>query len=486
MFPWITVLLMLPLAGATFAFLLNHNTNTHNARNLSLWVSLCVLLYSMVLAANVDFGKAGLQLAESHVWMRSIHITYYVALDGLSLPLVLLTTSLVPLTIIGSWHKPIPCPNRFYGFLLLLEFFVLGVFLSVDVALFYIFFEAALIPMFFIIGAWGGTDRLLATFKFFFYSLASSLVLLMAVVYLKVGLNIHDFMALKAASRTLPATPALFWAVLLAFSVKLPVVPLHAWLPKAHVEAPTEGSMLLAGVLLKLGAYGLFRFLAPVTWFADSPYILTILSGVAIVSLLYASLLALQQDDMKKMVAYASIAHMSFIPLAIFNPTVMTLTGAAIIMVAHGLVSAGMFLSVGLIKEATGTRQLSALSGLATTYKSFAILFFLLILGMVAFPLTLPFWGEVVTIWGMAKEHAWLALAMSSSLVIGAAYPLHLFRKAFWGKAVKNAAPLKSLPHNVVAAIIILVALMLVLGLMPQLLVAPFEKTIIHLTQGGL
>ena len=485
-FPWISVLLLLPLTGAFFLFFIKgeEETVTQNSRNVSLWVTAMTFLFSIILFAYYDGGAGGFQFIEKRTWLNlatnlsepPIMSYYFVGVDGISSPLIVLATLLTMLVVLFSFGQSLQNAKTYYILFLVMEFCILGALVSLDTVLFYIFFEALLIPMFFIIGLWGGKGRLFATFNFFIYTFVGSILLLICILYLKINSHAHDLIFKVAAPAHIQHW--LFFGLFVAFAIKIPMLPFHTWLPKAHVEAPTGGSVILAGILLKLGAYGMIRFILPLTPLALMECASAV-SVLSVITLIYASLVALTQDDMKKMVAYSSIAHMAFVSIAIFNPSLISLKGALMVMVAHGLVSSALFFCVGYLYEQTHSLNLNAYGALAAQVPRFATLAFVVIMGAVALPLTANFVGEFMVLLGLAKTSKTFAALMALGMVLGALYPLRMFQKLFWGTQEKEQRieDIKT-PQGVVLGL--LGFCIIVLGVMPSLVLDQSEKPIKH------
>ena len=430
--PVLSCLIFLPLVGAAFVMLIkgSEEVMAQNARLLALWISLVAFVFSLFLYANFDPQGAPFQFLEKRAWLGG-NIFYHVGLDGISLPLVMLTTLLTPLCILASWVSITKRVREYIAAFLLMESLMLGVFSSLDLVLFYIFFEGGLIPMFLIIGIWGGSNRVYASFKFFLYTLLGSLLMLLAmmVIYQQAGttsipeLLQHDFP---------PSLQTWLWIAFLAsFAVKLPMWPVHTWLPDAHVQAPTAGSVILAGVLLKMGGYGFLRFSIPMFPLASiqfTPFIFTI----SVIAILWASLIALVQEDIKKLIAYSSVAHMGFVTLGLFALTIQGLQGGMFQMLSHGFVSAALFLSVGVLYDRAHSRDINAFGGIVRTMPLFALFFMVFTLANVGLPGTSGFIGEFLSLlaaFGVSIAAAALAVL---GVVLSVAYSLRLYRRIFF------------------------------------------------------
>ncbi|MHB9012267.1 MAG: NADH-quinone oxidoreductase subunit M [Ignavibacteriaceae bacterium] len=443
----ITFLLAVPLAGALLLLLINKDKE-NLVRYFGLFVSTLAFIISIIIYAGYDSAKGGFQLVEKQMWISNLHISYNVGVDGISLLLVLLTTFLTPLTLLSSWKSINKKVKEFTFFMLLLELGMLGVFVSLDLFLFYIFWEAMLIPMYFIIGIWGGPRRIYASIKFFLFTMFGSLLMLVAIVWLAVyasgtlGHFTTNLVELYSIAPTIPYGIQLwmFLAFALSFAIKVPIFPLHTWLPDAHVEAPTAGSVILAGVLLKMGTYGLLRFCLPLFPQAAihfAPYI----STLAIIGIIYGALVAMVQKDMKKLVAYSSVAHLGFVVLGIFAMTQESVQGAVIQMVNHGLSTGALFLLVGVIYDRMHTRLISDYGGIAKIVPVFATFFMIASLSSIGLPGLNGFVGEFLILLGTFKSPVldswWFAGFATSGVIFAAVYLLWLYQRVFFGE-VKN------------------------------------------------
>ncbi|RYG60521.1 MAG: NADH-quinone oxidoreductase subunit M [Alphaproteobacteria bacterium] len=463
----LSLLIFTPLIGA----LVTMATPSRYAKQTALILSLLPLLLCVPLFMHFNMAATGLQFTENYAWLPGFNIRYALGIDGIALPLIGLTALLIPLCLMASWHVTKNTPAFFASFLAL-ESFVIGVFAAQDFILFYLFWEAMLIPMFLLIGLWGGENRVYASLKFFLYTFLGSVLMLVAGLWLYTTTG--SFSLEVWANTTLPlgAQQLLFLAFFAAFAVKVPMWPVHTWLPDAHVQAPTAGSVILAGVLLKMGAYGFLRFCLPMfpeasAWAA--PAIFT-LSAIAIV---YAAFVAYVQTDIKKMIAYSSVSHMGFVTLAIFSGTVTGLHGGMLVMVNHGIVSAGLFLAVGVIYERLHTRQLSQFGALARIMPAYAFVTMLLTLAAVALPGTNSFVGEFLALAGSWPSAPWHTAVATSGVVFGALYMLHLYRGMFYGNpsetVLHHQSDLKDLTLREWLTFAPLLVFIPLLGIMPSL-----------------
>ena len=431
-------LLLLPIVGALIiAFLLkDDDAGVRNTRWVSLWTTLAVFILALFAWKDFDTAKAGFQLIERKEWL-SDRIVYQLGVDGISMPFVLLSTFLTPLCILASWEAIQTRVREYMVAFLVLETFMVGMFCALDLRVFYIFFEAVLIPMFLIIGIWGGKDKIYAAFKFFLYTLAGSVFMLLAilVIYFKAGTT--DIPTVMATLKLPLEWQIWLWlGFFVSFAVKVPMWPVHTWLPDAHVQAPTAGSVILAGVLLKMGAYGFVRFSIPMLPLASdffTPFIF-VLSCIAVV---YTSLVALAQEDMKKLIAYSSVAHMGFVTIGIFVMNVQGVQGALFQMLSHGLVSGALFLCVGVVYDRLHTREIDRYGGLSDNMPRYALVFMFFTMASVGLPGLSGFVGEFLVLTGAFKINTWVAAIASLGVILGAAYALYLYWRICFGKLTK-------------------------------------------------
>ncbi len=436
--PLLSVITFLPLSGILFLMLVRGteaNIAT-NAKLVALWVSGFTFFLSLFLYIGFDPDFVGYQFEEQVEWIPGAGISYHLGIDGISMPFILLSTFLVPLSILASWGSITHRVRDYMIAFLVLETMMVGMFASLDMLMFYLFFEGVLIPMFLIIGIWGGTERVYAAFKFFLYTLLGSVLMLvcMLVMYQKSGTtDIPELAAFDFA-------PALqFWLFLgffASFAVKVPMWPVHTWLPDAHVQAPTAGSMILAGVLLKMGGYGFLRFSLPM--FPDaSDLFAPMIFVLSVVAVIYTSLVALAQSDMKKLIAYSSVAHMGFVTIGIFSMNEQGIAGAMFQMISHGLVSAALFFCVGVVYDRLHTREISAYGGVVDAMPRYAAFFMFMMLASVGLPGTSGFVGEMLVLVGAWNRANWVAVLAATGLILGACYMLWLYRRVVFGRAEK-------------------------------------------------
>ena len=433
--PILSVTTFLPLVGAVLILLTRGEGEAvdQNIRRIALITTIVTFLVSLLIWAGFENGTAAFQFEEKTAWIGDT-IIYHMGVDGISVLFVILTTFLMPLAILASDVITKRVKEYMVAFLVL-ETLMIGVFCALDMVLFYLFFEAGLIPMFLIIGIWGGPRRIYATFKFFLYTLLGSLLMLLAIIaiYLQVGTT--DVVALINYNFPVDMQYWLWLAFFASFAVKVPMWPVHTWLPDAHVEAPTAGSVILAGVLLKMGGYGFIRFSLPMFPEA-SIYFTPLMLGLSVVAIVYTSLVALVQEDMKKLIAYSSVAHMGFITLGTFSFTEQGLQGAIIQMISHGIVSGALFLCVGVVYDRLHTREIARYGGLVNRMPVYAFVFMLFTMATVGLPGTSGFVGEFLIMVGTFKTSTTATFLAATGLILGAAYSLYLYRRVVFGELV--------------------------------------------------
>ena len=437
-YPWpiLSTVTFLPLIGALLIVALRGRDESadRNARYIALWTTLLTFGLSLLLWRDFDPSSAEFQFVEQRPWLGPI--TFHMGVDGISLPFVLLTAFLMPLCILASWTSIAARVKEYMIAFLVLETLMLGVFTSLDLVLFYLFFEGGLIPMFLIIGIWGGPRRVYASFKFFLYTLAGSLLMLLAMMAIYWEAGTTNIPALLDYDFP-PAMQAWLWfAFLASFAVKLPMWPVHTWLPDAHVEAPTAGSVILAGILLKMGGYGFLRFSLPMFPLASAEFA-PLIFALSVVAIIYTSLVALAQEDVKKLIAYSSVAHMGFVTIGVFTLTMQGLQGGIFQMLSHGIVSAALFLCVGVIYDRMHTREISAYGGLADRMPLYAFCFMVFTLANVGLPGTSGFVGEFLSLTGAFRVNNWVAVLATTGIILSAGYALWLYRRVMLGKLEK-------------------------------------------------
>jgi len=438
----LTVLILLPLLGALMIMGMTHGDNERSAgeaRLIALFTTLVTFAASLVLWVGFDSASADFQFVEKHEWFTGLGIGYFVGIDGISLFMVLLTTFLMPICILCSWSSIQTRVRAFMVSFLLLEAMVIGVFCALDVIMFYFFFEGMLIPMYLIIGVWGGNRRIYAAYKFFLYTLAGSVLFLVAILYLYHAFGTTSIPDLiKAAPKLgLPVQQWLWLAMFASFAVKVPMWPVHTWLPDAHVQAPTAGSVILAGILLKMGAYGFLRFSLPMLPEA-SHYFAPLMFTLSIIAVIYTSLVALVQQDMKKLIAYSSVAHMGFVTIGIFSFNMQGIEGAIVQMISHGLVSGALFLCVGVVYDRLHTRDINRYGGVVNVMPKYAAIFMFFTMASVGLPATSGFVGEFLILLGAFKASTLVAFLATTGVVLGAAYMLWLYCRVVFGELVHD------------------------------------------------
>ncbi len=470
--PVLTMMLVLPLLGAFFILTIRGEDQAAamNVRYVALYTSLFAFALSVYMLTRFDQDTAEFQFVEKYDWFPSLGISYHVGVDGISLLFILLSTFLTSVCIVASWNSIQKRVREYMMAFLLLETMMIGTFCALDTVLFYVFFEGVLIPMFLIIGVWGGPRRIYASYKFFLYTLLGSLLMLVAMIalYLEAGTtSIPELMQNPVASHL---QIWLWLAFFASFAVKMPMWPVHTWLPDAHVEAPTAGSVILAGVLLKIGGYGFLRFSLPMFPEASemfAPLVFTL----SVIAIIYTSLVALVQEDIKKLIAYSSVAHMGFVTLGIFSATQQGIEGAVFQMLSHGLISGALFLCVGVLYDRLHTREIGKYGGIVSNMPVFATLFMIFMLGSVGLPGTSGFVGEFLTLLAAFEVNTLYATLAATGVVLGAAYMLILYRRVVFGQVTNPEAEKMQDVDLREKSLLIPVALMVLgLGVFPGLI----------------
>ena len=487
----LSLLIWLPIVGGFAVLILEDRA----ARWLSLLISGLSLLLSIPLFALFKNGTAAMQFVERAPWISTIHSEYYIGVDGISMPLILLTTFTTVLIVIASWSNVEKRVAQYFAAFLILEGLMIGVFAAMDGALFYVLWEAMLIPMFIIIGVWGGPRRVYATIKFFLYTFVGSLLMLVALIYLYLKSGSYELAVFQRMPLSLTQQTFIFFAFFAAFAVKVPMWPVHTWLPDAHVEAPTGGSVVLAAIMLKMGGYGFLRFSLPIAPDASRHFDWLIIT-LSLIAVLYIAFVALVQRDMKKLIAYSSIAHMGFVTLGMFigfqivahtgrtTGIELGLDGAVVQMLSHGLVSGAMFLCVGVMYDRVHSREISAYGGVINTMPKFAAFMVLFALANSGLPGTSGFIGEFMVILASFKANVWYAFLAATILVLGAAYTLWLIKRVIYGEVANDkVAALTDLNGREFLVLGALAVAVLLVGLWPAPLLDAMRATTLHLAQ---
>lgn len=468
-FPILSLMTFLPLIGAVLLLLVRGQSEAamFRIKMVALLVSGLTFILSVVMLVNFDPLIAEFQFIEKKIWFESVGISYHMGIDGISLFFVVLSAFLTPICILASWNSVSMRLKEYLIAFLMLETFMIGTFCALDAILFYLFFEGVLIPMFIIIGVWGGERRVYASFKFFLYTLLGSVLMLVALLTMIAQTGTADIPTLMGAEFPPHMQMWLWLAFFSSFAVKMPMWPVHTWLPDAHVEAPTAGSVILAGVLLKMGGYGFLRFSVPM--FPDATeYFIPMVFGLSVIAIIYTSLVALVQQDMKKMIAYSSVAHMGFVTLGIFSLNMQGVQGAVFQMISHGVVSAALFLAIGVVYNRLHTRDINRYGNLSKNMPIYACVFVILMLGSVGLPGTSGFVGEFLALLGAYKVDTMTATLAATGVVLGAAYMLLLTRKLVFGPKVNDdAAAMSDMSFVEKAYFLPLVVLVLWLGVAP-------------------
>jgi len=486
----LSLITFLPLIGAVFlvVFLRGDDAAANlNAKRASLLFTLATFLISLAVLTGYDPSDPGFQFVEEGAWMAGL--TYKMGVDGISLPFVMLTTFFFPLTILASWAVETRVKEYMAAFLVL-ETLIIGVFTSLDLILFYLFFEGGLIPMFLIIGIWGGKDRVYATFKFFLYTLLGSLMMLIAMIYMYWDAGTTDIPSLLRHQFSFETIDLMGWQIIggaqtlmwvaffASFAVKLPMWPFHTWLPDAHVQAPTAGSVILAAILLKMGGYGFLRFSLPMFPVA-SDLMVNFVFVLSVIAIIYTSLVALAQEDMKKLIAYSSVAHMGFVTMGIFAANQQGVDGAMFQMISHGFISGALFLSVGVVYDRMHTREIAAYGGLVNRMPVYAFVMMLFTMGNVGLPSTSGFVGEFLTLTGAYQVSTWAVFFAATGVILSAAYALWLYRRVIFGDLIKQSlsgiTDMTARERVVMAPLVVAV---LLLGVYPSLALDLFAPSV--------
>ena len=477
--PILSTVTFLPLVGVALLLLTRGDTSLgrRNILNVSLLTTVFTFVVSLFIWINFDNSNTGFQMVEKHAWLGT-GISYHVGVDGISMLFVILTTLLMPFCILASWTSVEKRLKEYMIAFLVLETLMIGVFVSLDIVLFYVFFEAGLIPMFIIIGVWGGKDRVYASYKFFLYTLLGSVLMLLAIMAMYWDAGTTDIAALLQHDFPPQMQTWLWLAFFASFAVKMPMWPVHTWLPDAHVQAPTAGSVILAGVLLKMGGYGFVRFSLPMFPVASAELMWLVL-GLSMVAVVVTSLIALVQEDMKKLIAYSSVAHMAFVTIGLFAFNRQGLEGALMVMLGHGLVSGALFLCVGVIYDRMHTREIARYGGLSDNMPKYAMLFLLFTMASVGLPGTSNFVGEFLSLVGAYEISSWAGFVATTGVILGAAYMLYLYARIAYGSArTAEAATMPDLTAREMAILAPLAAATLWMGVYPESFLAPMRNDV--------
>ena len=492
----LSLLIWLPILGGGLIILIANNS-ANTARWASLAISILVFAMSLNLYNGFDNTTHLMQFVEKTAWISQFNINYHIGIDGISMPLIILTTFSTVLVIIAGWQVIQHRASHYMAAFLLMEGLIIGVFSALDAVLFYTFWEAALIPMLLIVGIWGGNNRVYAAIKFFLYTFLGSVFMLISLIYMYNKGASFSILDMHNLNLSAVEQAWIFWAFFMAFAVKVPMFPVHTWLPDAHVQAPTGGSVILAAIMLKMGGYGFFRFSLPITPDAALQFS-DVLIALSLIAIVYIGFVALVQKDMKKLIAYSSIAHMGFVTLGVFalflayqadstEAALLGLEGAMVQMVSHGFISAAMFLLVGVLYERLHSREISTYGGVINSMPKFTAFAVLFAMANVGLPGTSGFVGEFMVILAVIQANIWYGVLAASTLVVGAAYTLWMVKRVFWG-AISNPAveTLQDINGREFLLLAILAVAILALGLYPQPLIEVIHTSIEHLLNQAL
>jgi NADH-quinone oxidoreductase subunit M len=501
----LSLIVWLPILGGLFLLVAGAGANACTGkeqlridlvRKSALIISLLTFVLSILLYCKYDVTSANFQFQERYVWLPAFNIYYDLAVDGISLPLILLTTFFTPIVVIAGWCATKNKLNQYLAAFLIMAGLMCGVFAARDALLFYFFWEAMLIPMFLIIGIWGGENRIAASVKFFLYTFLGSILMLVALLYLgslagSYDLNVLSNIVDSKSTLSLTAQKLIFLAFFIAFAVKVPMWPVHTWLPHAHVEAPTGGSVVLAAIMLKMGGYGLIRFCLPIVPLG-SLYFAKLVVALSLIAIVYIGIVAISQKDMKRLIAYSSIAHMGFVTLGIFlvflvdnksseSAAIMGMQGAMLQMISHGFISGALFLCVGVLYDRMHTKNIDAYGGVVNTMPIFASLMMLFAMANAGLPGTSGFVGELLVIVGSFQINFWVAFCAASTLILAAAFTLWMYKRVIFGDiANNNVAKLKDLNFRETLVLGCLAAIVLFFGVYPKLLTDLMDVSITH------
>lgn len=482
-FPLLSTMMLAPLVGAALILLApgsDDAARAQTARLVALFSTLAVFALSVLMWLKFDSSSADFQFVE-RLDLFGPYFAYHLGVDGIAMLLIALTAFLMPLCILASWEAIKTRVPEYMAAFLLMETLMIGVFTSLDLFLFYIFFEGGLIPMYLIIGIWGGKRRIYASFKFFLYTLLGSVLMLLAMLYMVGQAGTTSIPELMDHHFAVSAQTLLWLAFFASFAVKMPMWPVHTWLPDAHVEAPTAGSVILAGVLLKMGGYGFLRFSLPM--FPEASHQLVwVMYGLSMVAVVYTSLVALVQEDMKKLIAYSSVAHMAFVTIGLFAFNPQGVEGSIFQMLSHGVVSGALFLCVGVVYDRVHTREIAAYGGLVTRMPVYALIFMIFTMASIGLPGTGGFVGEFLVLVGAYKANTWVAFVAATGVILGAAYMLWLYRRVVFGELTKeNLKSILDLSPREIAIFAPILAVVFWMGIYPDSFLKPLRAPVAKL-----
>ncbi len=479
--PWLSLAIFVPIVAGILVLIMGSDERADFTRKLALFGSVISLLVTLPVYFGFDGSTAQMQFVEKTPWIDAFSATYHLGVDGISMWLVLLTSFITVIVVLAGWEVITKRVAQYMAAFLILSGLMVGVFAALDGLLFYLFFEATLIPMYIIIGVWGGPNRVYAAFKFFLYTLLGSLLTLIAFIYLYTQTGSFDIQVWHQAKLGYTPQLLIFFALLAAFAVKVPMWPVHTWLPDAHVEAPTGGSIVLAAIMLKLGAYGFLRFSLPIA--PDASHSMAgMMIALSLIAVIYIGLVAIVQDDMKKLVAYSSVAHMGFVTLGFFLFNTTGMEGAIIQMISHGFVSGAMFLCIGVLYDRLHTRRIADYGGVVNSMPKFVTFFVLFSMANSGLPATSGFVGEFFVILGAVEHNFWIGLLTATALILGASYSLWMLKRVAYGEITNEAVrQMKDVNCREYALLAVLAIFVLVMGIYPKLFTDVMHVSVQHL-----